>query len=106
MHSFATRWAKRLGITSMAVFSVVTTVALRTTPISAATLRPQAKLVPASGVLFGAYVDPDNRWIDNQSAEGEVTTLEGQIGRKLDIDQHYYAWHDSFPSGLEQWDVA
>src|SRR2546428_6076530 len=106
MHSFATRWARRLGITSMAVLTVATTVALRTAPTQAAALRPTARLAPAAGVLFGAYVDPDNRWIDNQSAEGEVTNFESQLGRKLDIDQHYYSWGDQFPSGLEQWDLS
>lgn len=101
--SFATRWARRLGIGSIILFSTITTVAMRT---EATPSRPQAQLMPASGALFGAYVDPDNRWVDNESAEGEVEDFERQIGRKLDIDQHYYGWNNSFPSGLEQWDIA
>lgn len=62
--------------------------------------------MPASGALFGAYVDPDGRWVDNTAAKNEVTTFESQIGRKLAINQHYYSWTNTFPSGLEQWDVA
>jgi hypothetical protein len=27
------------------------------------------------------------------------------MGRRLDIDQHYYSWTDVFPSGLEEWDA-
>src|SRR5437764_3314519 len=63
-------------------------------------------LVPASGALFGAWVDPDGRWTGNRDAEAEVSEFEKQIGRRLDVDQHYYAWTDRFPSGLEQWDLA
>src|SRR5438128_9978872 len=63
-------------------------------------------LVPASGALFGAWVDPDGRWTGNTDAEAEVSGFEKQIGRRLDVDQHYYAWTDRFPSGLEQWDLA
>ncbi|MFN2543574.1 MAG: glycosyl hydrolase [Actinomycetota bacterium] len=90
----------------LVTFTILGTVAMRMHTASGATSRPQAKLVPASGALFGAYVDPDNRWVDNQSAEGEVESFEGDIGRKLDIDQHYYSWTNKFPTGLEQWDLS
>jgi hypothetical protein len=73
-------------------------------PISSAGTR--SLLVPNSGVLFGSWVDEDGAWTNNADAEREVRTFESQIGRRLDIDHHYYAWTDRFPSGLEQWDVA
>jgi Glycosyl hydrolase family 26 len=63
-------------------------------------------LVPKSGALLGAYVDPDGRWTGNADAEAEVTNFESVLGRKLGIDHHYYAWTDTFPSGLEQWDLS
>jgi len=105
MIGFATRWARRPGFTAVAVLTVLTSFGPRTAPATAAAQRASGKLVPSSGALVGAWVDPDGRWIDNQSAEGEVTTFEKQIGRKLDLDSHYYAWTDKFPSGLEQWDL-
>jgi hypothetical protein len=66
----------------------------------------RTKLVPRSGALFGAWVDLQHGWTNNEDAEREVTTFEEQIGRRLDIDHHYYAWTDRFPSGLEEWDIA
>jgi len=62
--------------------------------------------VPSTGALFGAYVDPDNRWVDNRAAMDEVTAFESMIGRKIAINQHYYGFSQTFPSGLEQWDIA
>jgi hypothetical protein len=68
--------------------------------------RPPGPLVPKQGVLLGAWADNVGHWVDDATAEAAVVRLEGQIGRKLAVDHHYYAWTDSFPSGLEQWDVA
>jgi hypothetical protein len=71
-----------------------------------ASVRPAGQLVPAQGVLLGAYVDPNGRWTGNTAAENEVTAFEKMLGRKLSIDQHYYSWTNTFPSGLEQWDLS
>ena len=98
-----THRAGRLGVMCVAVMGL--TVVLQSAPASGVETRMMSKLVPRSGSLFGAWVDTDGRWIDNQSAEGEVTTFEHQIGRTLDIDAHYYDWGQTFPSGLEQWDL-
>jgi hypothetical protein len=68
--------------------------------------RPSAALVPARGALLGAWADSVGHWVDDATAEASVLRLEGQVGRKLNIDQHYYAWTDSFPTGLERWDLA
>jgi endoglucanase len=66
----------------------------------------EAPLVPDVGALFGAYVDPDNQWTGTPAAIAEVSTFESTIGRKLNIDQHYYGWTQTFPGELETWDVS
>jgi Glycosyl hydrolase family 26 len=68
--------------------------------------RPPGPLVPKQGALLGAWADNVGHWVDDATAEAAVVRLEGQIGRKLAVDHHYYAWTDSFPTALEQWDVA
>ncbi len=65
-----------------------------------------ADLVPAAGMLLGAYVNPDETWRGLQDDEQKVTTFEAMVGRRLDIDMHYYQWADAFPTALEQWDAA
>jgi hypothetical protein len=94
----------RLRIAPALVGAVV--LALLGVPASGASADARPDLVPASGVLFGSWVNLDGRWTNNEDAEREVNTFEAQIGRKLAIDHHYYAWTDRFPSGLEQWDLA
>ena len=105
MTGLTTRLARRPVAMAIAALAVLTTFGPRLASATAAPARVSARLVPSSGALIGAWVDPDGRWIDNQSAEGEVSSFEKQIGRKLDLDSHYYGWTDKFPSGLEQWDL-
>jgi glycosyl hydrolase family 26 len=73
---------------------------------SAMAKTPAQRLVPSGGAMLGAYVDDTGKWIDDATAEAGVTRFEAQLGRTLDIDQHYYAWTDRFPTGLESWDLA
>jgi glycosyl hydrolase family 26 len=73
--------------------------------VSAGVRASSAQLAPTDGALLGAYVDDTGKWIDDATAESGVARLEATLGRRLDIDQHYYAWTDRFPTGLEQWDV-
>jgi hypothetical protein len=70
-----------------------------------AAARPAGTLVPATGALFGAYVDPDGQWTGNADQEAEITAFESTIGRTLNVVQHFYSWTNTFPSGLEQWDL-
>jgi hypothetical protein len=63
-----------------------------------------AKLVPAGGALFGAYVQPAGGW-SFPFIRSTVGRLEQEIGRKLDIDQHFYPWNASFPTEAERWDL-
>jgi hypothetical protein len=89
------------------VLALVTLVATMTdTSVSAGSGRTGAALVPSAGALLGAYVDDVGRWVDDTTAEAGVERFEAAIGRPLDIDHHYYAWTDRFPTGLERWDVA
>lgn len=68
--------------------------------------RPGGKLVPAEGVLLGAYLD---RWGSEPYAN--VTAFEALIGRRLDIDHRFWAWNDGWPYfgaepyHYERWDV-
>ncbi|MHB8512482.1 MAG: glycoside hydrolase family 26 protein [Actinomycetota bacterium] len=68
-------------------------------------VRQSGRLVPSSGALLGAYVSSNGQWSGNSAAENDVTNFESSIGRTLNIDQHYYSLNDTFPSGLEQWDI-
>jgi Glycosyl hydrolase family 26 len=87
-----------------AVVAVASTLAM-VRPVAAAA-RPSGPLVPRSGALLGAYVDPDGRWGGNSTQESEISHVESLLGRKLAVVQHYYSWTNTFPSGLEQWDIA
>ncbi len=68
--------------------------------------RPTGPLVPATGVLLGAFVDRTGSWQGNEAALLEVAAREKLLRRRLTINHHFYAWSDTFPSGLEQADVA
>jgi hypothetical protein len=100
----STRWGRTPLATVVGL--LLTASALAANSSAEASARPSGKLVPASGALFGAHVDPDGVWSGNAVQQSEVTSFEGAIGRKIAIDQHYYSWTNTFPSRLEQWDVA
>jgi len=65
---------------------------------------PTSTTATTTGTLLGAYVQPSTGWLisDYQSA---VTSLETRMGRKLDVDHHYYAWTESFPGPMITWDI-
>ncbi|MFN2543013.1 MAG: glycosyl hydrolase [Actinomycetota bacterium] len=94
------------GARAASLIGVMCALAFGAVDAPAATARQRPDLVPAAGVLFGSWVDFDRRWTNNHDAEAEVAAFETQIGRRLAIDHHYYAWTDRFPSGLEQWDIG
>ncbi len=62
-----------------------------------------APLVPPTGALLGAHLAPGGSEIATRSA---VEGLESTIGRTLDLDSHYYAWNEAFPSWKEPWDLS
>jgi hypothetical protein len=73
--------------------------------VPAESARAVGPLAPASGTLFGTYVQPETGW-NRDDVVAAVNKLESDIGRRLDIDQHYYPWHVPFPSWKEEWDLA
>ena len=67
--------------------------------------RQVADLVPEHGALLGAWVKPRTGWaMDDYKAAWRG--FERQIGRPLDIQQHYYTFFDPFPTWREPYDLA
>lgn len=52
---------------------------------------------PSTGVVVGAYVQEGA--YTNDSAQPAMRYLEAEVGRNLVINQHYYAWTDTFTQG-------
>lgn len=67
--------------------------------------QPLGPLEPPSGTLFGAYVKPDSGW-SRDDVMASIQRLEGDMGRTLAIDHHWYAWGLPFPSWKEEWDLS
>ena len=61
-------------------------------------------LVPDSGVLFGSWIRRD--YTSQTAIKNAITTREADLGRKLEIDQHFYGFTNTFPSWREPWDIA
>jgi beta-mannanase len=61
------------------------------------------KFAPETGLYFGLW----NRNGDMTKAniQANVTARETQLGRKLDIDHHFYDFTDTFPGWKETWDI-
>jgi hypothetical protein len=67
--------------------------------------RPQGKLVPAQGALFGIHTTPDSPTAKTAADMG-ITAYEADFGRKFDVDNHYYTWDQNFPTWRDRWDIA
>ncbi|MFN2543894.1 MAG: glycoside hydrolase family 26 protein, partial [Actinomycetota bacterium] len=81
----------------VAVFALLWTgVALRADAGTSGRIR--GPLVPAGGALLGTTVGPPG-------FHPSLGELEGAIGRKFAIVQHYYGWTEEFPGSLEQSDL-
>ena len=86
---------------SIGLWTIVLAIVTAGATAAGAAVPRTAVPVPASGTYIGAHVD-----IGQAGGEqSDVSGLEAAMGRKLDIDSHYYGWTDKFPSGLEQWDL-
>ena len=81
--------AGNLGSSARVSFSVDNAPAVRASPSS---IR-----APNAGAYFGAYVS--SRW-------GTFAGFEEMIGRRMQIDLHYYDWGSRFPGREERDDVA
>ena len=66
--------------------------------------RPAASLAPPSGALFGAWVTPPGDFTVAGRRQA-VDRLESDLGRRLDIDHHFYSWDKPFPTADERWDL-
>ena len=66
---------------------------------------PSASAAPAAppGALFGAHIEAPGDDHDVQMAE--VEAREGQLGRRLAIDHHFYPWEKEFPTAREKADL-
>ena len=60
-------------------------------------------LVPAQGVLFGSWVQPDA--FTDSGQESAIASFERTIGRKLAVDQLYTDWSTPMPVALARWDL-
>src|SRR5207244_102266 len=67
--------------------------------------RPTGKLVPDHGALFGIHTIPDAATAKTAADMG-ITKREQQLGRTLDIDNHYYTWTQTLPTWREHWDIS
>jgi hypothetical protein len=66
---------------------------------------PPGSLAPESGALLGAWVTPPGDFT-RKGQRAAVTELEAQLGRRLDINHHFYRWDKPFPTEEERADLA
>ena len=96
------RRSLRIGVLSLLASTAVASTILHP---PAAVARPGGPLVPPAGALFGSYVKPTTGWTETD-VKNAVSGLETDLGRKLDIDVHYYPWNSDFPTWQETWDIT
>ena len=60
-----------------------------------------ASLFPRTGVLLGAYAEPNTN-----TAEQATLKLEQEIGRRFCLDHQYYRWQDGIPTAYETWTAS
>jgi len=74
---------------------------------SAGAGRVSGPLVPSSGALMGAFVNPNNaKSMTLAQQEKLVLNFQTLIGRKLDIDMAYFKWGNDWWARKPAWDVA
>ena len=56
-------------------------------------------MLPPAGSLVGAFANP-------KGGQAVFSSLEAQIGRRLDVDRNYAAWDTVQPDAEVTWDVA
>jgi hypothetical protein len=66
-------------------------------------LQPDA-LIPAAGILLGAWVKPTSGFTDSGQEAG-IVAFEHAIGRKLAISSLYLSWNEPMPVALARWDL-
>ena len=61
----------------------------------------QAPVLPTSGALFGAYVQPGPHTGPDRRAA--VTSFETLVGRQMAIERVYYFWDQTWPTADDAW---
>lgn len=56
-----------------------------------------------NGALFGVHTKVDSR--SDEAEKQAVEALEDHLGRKIDIDHHFYPWDKEFPTEIERWNL-
>jgi hypothetical protein len=67
-------------------------------------VRPAGLLAPAQGALFGLHTIPDQSAKDPTGMG--IVKREQQLGRILDVDNHYYTCDAPVPTFRETWDIS
>ena len=67
----------------------------------APTPEPEPEEIPV-GTYFGVHTKVKGANAETKAATEE---LEAALGRKVDINHHFYPWDEVFPTDLERWDV-
>ncbi|MCA1844808.1 MAG: hypothetical protein LC792_16765 [Actinobacteria bacterium] len=73
-------------------------------PAVAAGGRPSGPLVPANGFYVGAYTKSVDGY-GQEKAKAAMDDMESRLGRRLQIDHHFYGWTDVYPSWRESDDI-
>jgi hypothetical protein len=71
---------------------------------ASAAVRPGGKLALATGAYFGALVNPNRS--TPSSTPAEVNALEAEVGRTLDIVNHFYTYNQAIGATGEVQDLA
>ena len=89
----------------MVLLAVVCLALAMPTALASADALPTGPLVPETGVYFGERLQYNAGWTATRK-EAFITSRETQLGRKLDIDHHFYNWTQPFPTHLDRADKA
>jgi hypothetical protein len=88
----------------VAVLALATLLPPSLAPRAEAAGRPSGPLVPANGFYVGAYTKHVDGY-GKERAQTAMADLESRLGRRLHLNNHFYAWADVFPSWREPWDI-
>ncbi len=69
----------------------------------AATNGRSGKFVPATGAYFGMWTRDGD--MSQANVKAQVGLRESQLGRKLDIDHHFFPFTSTIPNWKIQWDI-
>ena len=95
-----TRFSRRTTVFALIAASGVLAAAATTSASSVSSIA-SAVPVPLSGAYLGILSE-----LPGMTHAGSVALREDQVGRRFDIDSHYYDWTDTFPTQQESGDAA